>query len=201
MDAKLKQKLNEAVDAAITRWKEKGMPVRQLGVSAPKTGSATPINGVPTPKALTEEEVLNRWLCDLVRRDLWRTASWRQVQNQAAMDLLGDIFRAKLKPRKKAGDPNQMLIPGYEALPARIPNGRRAGIDIREASVRELLLFEMKYQLRSQRDVRRAEELRRLAQEITPFADTSLTVAEAQERARKGDLPTIALVTKKKAGK
>src|SRR5450759_237138 len=107
MDAKLKEKLNEAVDASLNWWKKHGTPKYKSVPPSPKSGLASPDS---------ESEALTLWLGHVTKRRLSKAADWRQVRDAAAMDLLHQIFRGRLQ-RGKPSEPAQLPLPGFEHVP------------------------------------------------------------------------------------
>jgi hypothetical protein len=183
MDAKLKLKLDEAVEAALAKWKRTSGSHLKTGLPSPKTGLASPES---------ESNALNLRLARLTRRQLSREAQWRRIQAELAVDALVQIFARKLKPRQSA-DENQLTLPGFEHLPKSVRIGKTR-TDFLKLPVPQFLDYETKYQLRAQRDRQTGEELQRLAAAVTPYTEAGLTVAEAFERAQAHTEPSNVVV-------
>jgi hypothetical protein len=177
VDAKLKLKLNEAVDAALAYWKKTGGPT-------PKPVDTTTDSVVQATD--TESDALTRWLTQQVRQKLYRTAEWERIESELAMDALAQIFAKKLKLRwRQSPDEHQLTLPGFEHLPRSVRIGKaRTRVELLKQPVPWLLNYEERYRFNAQRNQQTAEELNRLALEITPYKETDLNVAEAFERAR-----------------
>jgi hypothetical protein len=170
MDAKLKLKLNEAVNAAIDQWKN---PVPQ------------DTNPVPQGTQRVSQDTVKMFR--FVRNRLRKDGLWSKVQAALAGDALAQIFARKLRPPARPLDEKQYVFPGFE-LPEKLRS-----VKLPESRMSRFLVFVDSFRVRSQRDVRRAEELQRLAERLRPFADGDPTVAEAFKRAN-SQPATLALV-------
>jgi hypothetical protein len=174
MDVKLKEKINEAVDAAIAQWKTSN-PVSQDTEPLPQGKEPVPQGTGIESKTLTSR------LARSVRNRLKNEAIWGKVQAALAKDALAQIFARKLRPPTRPVDEKQYAFPGFDLLET-IRMGRTS-VKLPETRVSKFLVFVDGFRARSQRDQQKAEELRRLAEKVRPFADGDPTVADAFKRA------------------
>jgi hypothetical protein len=129
----------------------------------------------------------------LVRKKLLKERLWNAVEAELAQIALADFVKDFQRKQASAGFKVQMsadrerqlsLFPGFRSLPTRIRKGR-GFLKFPEVPVPELLDYAAKYNHRAQRDQKTADELRRLAEKVQPYADMGLSVAEAFQRAQR----------------
>lgn len=127
----------------------------------------------------------------LVRKKLLKGRLWESVKTELAQIALTEFIRdfdrkqtAVSKVELSAARERQLvLFPGFESLPTRIRRGNNF-LKFPETSVPQFLEYAAKYEERSQRDQKTADELRRMARAVEPYAKTDLTMEVAFERAR-----------------
>ena len=175
MDAELRLKLYEAVNASMNWWKKHGTPKYKPGPASPKSAP-------PSPDS--ESEALILWLGNMTKRRLSKAADWRQVRDAAAMDLVYQIFRGRLQ-RGKPPEPAQLPLPGFEHVPRSLGSGKYR-VRLPQVPIVRFLKFESRYQARAERNKQTAEELRRIADMVRPYqeSDPSMPLAEAMEKAQ-----------------
>jgi hypothetical protein len=141
-------------------------------------------------------------LFERVQKKLLKARMWEPVRDDLARQGFDTFFRKleKLEGEQAtklqlsaAAEKQLTRFPGFANLPTRI----RIGPSFRqfqEVPVPQFLDYEAKYQLRTQRDQWRAEELHRLAVQVTPYKATELNVGEAFERAQAQPKPADLVV-------
>jgi hypothetical protein len=174
MDAKLKLKLNEAVDAAIDQWKN---PAPQSPQRVPQgtQRASQDTQTVSQDTQLASPDTVK--MARFVRNRLMKAGTWGKVQAALAGDALAQIFARKLKPPALPLEEKQYVFPGFE-LPEKLRS-----VKLPEMRMSRFLVFVDRFRVRSQRDVRRAQELQRLAERLRPFFSGDPTVAVAFARA------------------
>ena len=127
-----------------------------------------------------------------MRRRVQNARLWQETSEEMALEWMAD-FMTDIQ-RKQNADASKVelsaarerqlsLFPGFESLPTRIRKGSNY-LKFPDAPVPDFLAYATKYEKRSQRDHRTADELRRLAKAVEPYAEMDLTVAAAFERAK-----------------
>lgn len=127
-----------------------------------------------------------------VRRRLMNARLWQPATESICIEWITELLIGILRKQKLAASKVELsaarakqleLFPGYETLPTRIRTGRNF-IVFSNLPVPQFLNYAAKYEKRAQRNQQTAEELRRLATTVEPFAESALTVSAAFERAQ-----------------
>jgi hypothetical protein len=194
------QKLKEALIKKIKLAQKDLADDPKLKVKLESKGRLTSLGGdVQRPKNA---------LLVLVRKKLLKERLWEPVEAELAQMALADFVRDF--ERKQTADVSKVelsaarerqlsLFPGFESLPTRIRSGKNF-LKFPETTVPQFLVYATKYEQRSQRDQKTADELRRLAKMVEPFAELELTMASAFERAQ-WQSPALTVVPKKAVAK
>ena len=135
----------------------------------------------------------------LVRKKLLKERMWEPVQAELARIALADFVKdfqlkqaaSTSKIEISAARERQLsLFPGFESLPTRIRKGNNY-LKFPDAPVPDFLAYAAKYEQRSQRDQKTADELRRLAKAVEPYAEMELTLAAAFDRAKQNSADRV----------
>lgn len=172
MDAKLKTKLDEAIEKAYERRDK--LQIR-YSLRTKKCAKNVPFSVQKLYHLLHVE----------ARRNLVRTRLWRKIETALAQDSVERLIAEFIRRRQRSTeDEAQLRLPGFEHLPRRIRAGRQSLV-FAKATVAQFLAYKARYEQRAEKDQRVMDELRRLAESVGRFADENpgLTVAEALERA------------------
>jgi hypothetical protein len=138
-----------------------------------------------------------------LRRRLLDRSLWKRSEEQMCNDWMLDLFKELVAAREAAASKVELsaarqrqleLFPGFETLPTRIRTGK-SYLRFPELPVAQFLDYEKKYQARAVRDQRKADELRRLAEKVRPYAEMEFTMAAAFERSQ-FESPTLVVVSK-----
>ena len=188
MDAKLKEKLAEAIEKAY----ERRAAIQKRYSSRTKIGTTN----APFPV-----QKLHHLIYAEARRLLVRERSWRKIEKALAQESIermsGDFLR---RQNRSAEDPAQLRLPGFENLPLRVRikvgDGRQSVV-LARMTVAQFLGYKDNYLQRNARNLGVVDELKRLAETVEKFkAEPDITVAEAFDRANvAAGRPRLAVVS------
>jgi hypothetical protein len=133
------------------------------------------------------------------KQRIWKAAKYELVRI-ALSAFVADILRKQAVDASKvelsaARERQLALFPGFESLPTRIRSGNTF-LKFPETSVPQFLTYADKYLQRSQRDQKTADELRKLAEMVRPYAELEMSMEKAFERAQIEQRPAGLAVVK-----
>lgn len=179
MKAELRDEVLRHAEATLNAIAEGKLKVTLEDVASPRSNFCC-----TTKQILAASELRRR----LRNRGLWESAQV-EMCNEWMVRLLDSLRRRDagkiLKAERSAAKSRQgEMFPGFEALPTRIRRGKNY-LKFPDATVVQFLDYAARYERRAQVNQKTAAELRRLAAQVTPFAeiDPDITVADAFSRA------------------